>query len=497
MVMVVASGAWNQTWGYFPGQEKILQPQLIEEATKGLKPVRVIVTLKGYEEFKGLNLSEGKSYLSVWSQVSDAQEKVLSKLGPQLDEVGVRLKNIPIFAATVSAGGLKALAASEEVAFIEQDRYLVRHTAQGIPMIQPGAFRSSHGGKGIAIAIVDTGINYKHPAMGGGGFPNSKVIGGYDFGDGDADPMDNHGHGTNCAGVAAGLNTNRGAYIGGVAPEAKIYALKIAAQDGRIPTSALLAAWDWCVTHKNDDPSHPIKVISTSIGTPRYHPSNYCDKEGGSGAAVAANAVANGIAIFVSSGNEGMCNGIAFTSCLKDTIAVGAVYDEHVKPSRGQKQIAWCVHPDSCIAKPTGNQRCPYICAEETTGRDQVCCYSNSAQILDLLAPSVCAYVPSFPRREYNKCFGGTSAACPYTAGAAALIQSYFKQKTGKFLSVKDLRNLLTQNGDSIRDPKSGITKPRVNIERTIKAASPREEEDTGRGPVDQLRDLLRDSESK
>src|SRR5689334_11913103 len=58
-------------------------------------------------------------------------------------------------------------------------------------------------GAGQAIAVIDTGIDYTHPNLGGGFGPGHKVEGGYDFVDNDANPMDTYGHGTEVAGVLA------------------------------------------------------------------------------------------------------------------------------------------------------------------------------------------------------------------------------------------------------------------------------------------------------
>lgn len=82
-------------------------------------------------------------------------------------------------------------------------------------------------GKDITIAIVDTGVDYTHPDLGGCFGINCKVIGGYDFINNDEDPMDDHGHGTHCAGIAAGNGA-----LKGVAPDAKIYAYKVLNFDG-------------------------------------------------------------------------------------------------------------------------------------------------------------------------------------------------------------------------------------------------------------------------
>ena len=58
-------------------------------------------------------------------------------------------------------------------------------------------------GDNITVAIIDTGIDYTHPDLGGGFGPGYKVIGGYDVYNDDPDPMDDHGHGTHCAGIVA------------------------------------------------------------------------------------------------------------------------------------------------------------------------------------------------------------------------------------------------------------------------------------------------------
>src|SRR3989338_1423019 len=73
-------------------------------------------------------------------------------------------------------------------------------------------------GKGVSIAIIDTGVDYTHPDLGGCFGEGCKVIGGYDFSDNDNDTMDYHGHGTHVAATAAGNGV-----LKGVAPDAGIY----------------------------------------------------------------------------------------------------------------------------------------------------------------------------------------------------------------------------------------------------------------------------------
>jgi minor extracellular serine protease Vpr len=77
-------------------------------------------------------------------------------------------------------------------------------------------------GKGIVVAVIDTGVDYTHPDLGGCIGPSCKVIGGYDFGDNDNDPMDQVTHGTLVAGTIAANGA-----IKGVAPQASLLAYKV------------------------------------------------------------------------------------------------------------------------------------------------------------------------------------------------------------------------------------------------------------------------------
>jgi hypothetical protein len=75
---------------------------------------------------------------------------------------------------------------------------------------------------------------------------------------------------------------------------------------------------------------------------------------------------------------------------------------------------------------------------------------------------------PGYSTTDYANDFGGTSAACPYSAGAAACIQSAAKEITGHYLTPSRIKQILTTTGDPITDTKVAITKPRVNLGRAI-----------------------------
>jgi subtilisin family serine protease len=154
------------------------------------------------------------------------------------------------FSVEVTPEELQLLIDNPDIRSIEPVFLVYPNLAQGIPLIRGTTYRSQYNGEGLSVAICDTGIDYNNSYLGGGGFPNSKVIGGYDFGENDSNPLDGNSHGTACAGIVAGALGASSDYIGGVAYNAKLYALKISNSSGSAYTDDIAEAWQWCVTHQ-------------------------------------------------------------------------------------------------------------------------------------------------------------------------------------------------------------------------------------------------------
>ena len=115
---------------------------------------------------------------------------------------------------------------------------------------QPQA-REHTGGKGVSIAVLDTGIDYNHPEI-EARFTSEKGI---DIISGET-PMDRNGHGTHVAGTVAGRNV-------GVANEATLYAVKVLSDYGSGTSGGVMRGIDWA-TNKEVD------VINMSLGGGGY-----------------------------------------------------------------------------------------------------------------------------------------------------------------------------------------------------------------------------------
>jgi subtilisin family serine protease len=448
---------------------KLIEPELVmENFQAGKTTSRVIINLAEPPSAKmNKNFSSQNYRATLMNEVNILQENVIKDLDTQHIKVTNRFIFVPGFAAEVTPEGLEQILRHPGVISVNNDHILHAQLAQGIPQISADTVRSTYDGSGISIAICDTGIDYTHPRLGGGGFPNAKVIGGYDTGDNDPDPMDTNGHGTSCAGIAAGDLGTVGDYIGGVAPGARLYAVKIATgSSGSASSAAMIDGWEWCVLHQNDDPANPIMAISTSFGGGYY--GSLCDGASPAMTTAAANAVAAGITLFVSSGNDGYCDGTGWPACISHVNSVGAVFDG----SLGYK--GYCISTSSCIGYYYGSCTSTWACDHPSTSADQVTCYSNSADFLTIFAPSNDAYTTDitgsggYSSGDYYSSFGGTSAACPYTAGAAACLQNAAMILQGSYLSPGDVQSHLTSTGDPITDPKAYLTRPRVNLQAAV-----------------------------
>ncbi|MCK4657295.1 MAG: S8 family serine peptidase, partial [candidate division Zixibacteria bacterium] len=160
-------------------------------------------------------------------------------------------------AASIPKPAIEGLANNPNVTEVEPDLTVFvideLDNCWGVKHIGAGIVHSNgNRGTGVKVAIIDSGIDYNHSDL------NDNYAGGYDFANDDADPMDDHGHGTHVAGTVAAEDDGSGAV--GVAPEAEIYALKVIKANGSGSYSDVIAALQWAVDNE-------IQVTNNSYGS--------------------------------------------------------------------------------------------------------------------------------------------------------------------------------------------------------------------------------------
>jgi subtilisin family serine protease len=150
-------------------------------------------------------------------------------------------------------------------------------------------------GEGTRVGIIDSGIDYLHPALGGGFGTGFKVAGGYDIVNNDPDPMDDNGHGTHVAGIVA-ANTDS---VKGVVPLATLYAYKVLDATGRGTDSDILEAIERSVDPNQDgDDADKLDVVNMSLGSGGGSPTDPTS-------IAVNNATQLGVVFCVAAGNSG------------------------------------------------------------------------------------------------------------------------------------------------------------------------------------------------
>ncbi|MFC2457526.1 MAG: S8 family peptidase [Prevotella intermedia] len=220
------------------------------------------------------------------------------------------------------------------------------------------AWARGYDGYRVKVAVLDTGIDYDHKDL--------CVYGGVDF-SGSESYMDYNGHGTHCAGIIAAREHRK--RIVGVAPRAKLYAVKVLDDKGYGNTSDIIAGMEWCV-------NNGIQVASMSLGGAHAPSVAY------------RNAISrcqlNGVLVVAAAGNSAnsdfswVCapaNSAQAKTWSTSPIAVGAV-DRRKQiayfSSGGQKCLPW--NPVGCVA-PGVNVKSTYLDNEnvEMSGTSMAC----------------------------------------------------------------------------------------------------------------------------
>ncbi len=290
-----------------------------------------------------------------------------------LGTFGSRIKRshklLPAISAEIPASYVSQLLKNPNIASVERD-IKVRinaasneeyNNAWGVVKISGDVVhKDGHTGKEVKVAVIDTGIDYRHTDI--------QYAGGYNFITNSTDAMDDNGHGTHVTGIISALGNGIG--VVGTSPDVKIYGLKVLDSSGSGYVSDIIAALEWSI----DNGMH---ITNNSYGTDTY-PGTLLEE-------AFKKAESSGILNIAAAGNSGTCEG--------DTNTVNY-------PARFDSVVA------VAATDPSNNRAC----------------FSSSGPDVELSAPGIS--VSSTQRGGGYVTFSGTSMASPHVSGVAALIYS-------------------------------------------------------------------------
>jgi serine protease len=297
----------------------------------------------------------------------------------------------------------------------------------------PEAWEMATGSKSTVVGIVDTGIDWSHPDLAWnvwtnpGEIPGNGIdddqngftddVHGYDFVNGDGNPMDDQGHGTHVAGTIGAVGNN-GTGVVGVNWDVSLMGLKFLDAWGSGTDAAAIQAINYA-TMMRSMYGVDIRVLNNSWGGVGFD-QGLLDAINASGAA--------GILFVAAAGNDG-------------------------------------VNTDTNRFYPSGYDADSIVSVAATDARDALASFSNYGKTtVDLAAPGV--NILSTVPGGYAT-YSGTSMAAPHVAGVAALASS-----VNPSLGVADLRSLLLDNADPVAAlAGKTVTGGRLNAERVVRAA--------------------------
>ena len=303
-------------------------------------------------------------------------------------------------------------------------------TAQSSPLINLNAFRadprfSAINGQGVAVAVLDTGIDLNHPFFGPDANSDGvadRIVYQYDFGDNDSNAGDFDGHGSNVASIIG----SQDATYKGMAPAVNLIALKVFPDGGDGDFAMVEQALQWVVANAA---SRNIVAINMSLGDGENWTT--AGAHYGIGEELAALAAQN-VIVCSASGNEFYAfnsgQGIAYPSADPNSLSIGAVYDAN-----------------------TGGWTYASGAVANASGPDFICPFSQRhATLTTVFAPG--AVITGANATGGTVQMHGTSQASPHIAGIAALAQQLAQQRLGRRLTMTEFAALLRTTGVTITD---------------------------------------------
>lgn len=322
------------------------------------------------------------------------------------------------------------LARSPFVERLDPDAPVVAHLDYAKPLSRGGrpAWDLGVTGRGVTVAVVDSGIDATHPDLDGRVVRNVRYVAGA----WQDSPGDTDGHGTHVAGIVAGSGAASGGAFAGLAPGARVVGLDFS---DAFTTTAAIEAFDWIHEHHRQ---YGIRIVTNSWGRVDGGTRGFSDTD--PVARSVDRLVRDGILVVFSAGNKGPGGRtLSMEAMDPDVLTVGGTDDAGVLgpySSRGPpvdpvgRDLPW-VKPD-VVAAGTAVTSARSSMATGTPSTDRIISQAE---------------LPSDVGERYME-LTGTSQAAPVVAGIAALLI-----EASPSLSPADLRNILRESAVDLGDP--------------------------------------------
>lgn len=284
-------------------------------------------------------------------------------------------------------------------------------------------------GKGIGIAIFDTGIGY-HPDL-CNNYSFSNLVAFYDTVSGKKSPYDDNGHGTHIAGILAGNGKTCHNLFQGIAPGCHYLVIKVLNHRGEGNTENVLTGIQWLLKHHQE---YKIRLVNISVGSSRGK--NFGEN---SPLVQGVNRLWEaGLTVFTAAGNHGPSpSSIGAPGNSRKIITVGS---SDVLPDSEDTDYSGRGPTSSCIKKPD-------IVAP---GTNIVSCYPMpfKNQPSTALLRKTMQDAPDYYNGAAYIARSGTSMATPIVCGAAALLL-----EKNPFLTNKEIKLALRNSAKNLGYP--------------------------------------------
>ena len=416
----------NSDEGYIAVKNKLLL---------GEESVQIIVALTP-DSVKNKDDKNNSKKIFSKKEIKSVQDKVKGKLKSKVkeDKILKKAQIMPFIVMEINSSNVDDLLSISEISSIREDEVNRLFLTESLPIIGADTtYSQGYLGTGQAVAILDSGFDKNHDMLNNGkivseacystnnAVSTSVCPGGVSSSTAEdsALPCNFNAdcfHGTHVAGIAVG----DGSLLKGVAPGSDLIGIQVGSNiegDLGIYDSDIILALERVYELTS---VYEISAVSMSIGSTAVYGS-YCD-----GAKPTMKAAIDalkdiGIPVIISSGNEYSSVGISSPACISTAISVGSTGDTDVVSS-----------------------------------------FSNSDDILDILAPGENIISSYYPGGGYASA-SGTSMAAPHVSGAWSVLRA-----ENVYATYDELFEALNSTGTPITDARNSVTRVRINLDSAL-----------------------------